>query len=91
MYWPRSAAHTKCAQRSDDEAVLRRDLFQEMLHYTRVRPSGGAVYCTLVLVCRSEAEEEFKNRNARLQRQRLGSSSNGWKLSHKSSLAVTPP
>jgi len=60
MYWPRSAAHTKCAQRSDDEAVLRRDLFQEMLHYTRVRPSGGAVYCTLVLVCRAEAKKSSR-------------------------------
>ena len=66
MYWPRSAAHTKCAQRSDDRTVLRRNLFQEMLHYTRVRPSGGAVYWTLVLVCHSEANKSSKNRNMRL-------------------------
>ena len=51
-----SAAHTKSAQGIDDETVLERDLFQEILHWTTVRPSGGAVYCTLVLVCRSEAK-----------------------------------
>src|ERR1700689_4534959 len=43
-----------------DETVLRDDLFSAALHNTRVRASGGTVYCTLVLVCQSEAKKSSR-------------------------------
>jgi hypothetical protein len=77
MRWSESAAHTKCAQRIDDGTVLQRDLFSEILHYTRLRPSGLRCLLHLSIGLPTGGEEEFQNQNVTFERQRLGNSSNG--------------